>query len=58
MSRQIFCKACAYAQGKQRFENLRKKADATRIRPSSLTNQIGERDQFYQMFTPKTNIWV
>lgn len=31
--------------------------DATSIRPFSLTNQIGESDQFYQMLnSPKTNI--
>ena len=40
------------------LKSCAKKADATRIRPSSLTNQIGECDQFYQMFSPKTNIWV
>ena len=30
----------------------------TSVGPFSLTNQIGERDRFYQMFSPKTNFCV
>ena len=33
-----------------------KMADATPITPFLMTNQIGKRDRFNQMFSPKSNI--
>ena len=35
-----------------------KMVGVTSVGPFSLTNQIGERDRFYQMFSPKTNFCV
>ena len=39
-------------------QSCAKMVDATFIGAFSLTNQIGELDGFYQMFSPQTNIWV